>query len=320
MVTRETKLGIIFAIITIIFGGIQPILANARPDILDSHIFSGMSTLLQALIFLPVFLIEFRLNKKKSDPPDLNELKPGHRLYFGKNKWILFIIIGLMFSLAFFFYYEGLLLAGAINGTLAQKSTAFYGLIFGFMLLKERVTKIQIVFSVVLFFGMALAVTQGAFYLLISIDLGVIYGVILILLCCAIWMVGHTCSKPYLNSGITTPSEMMVMRNSISATVLIGTYLFIFGPYHALLIILDPLNAFFYVLMAFVYGANLFCWYQILKYLDVSIGTIIITPQIIVTAFFGTIFLGEAFTIFHLLGLIIIIGSIIVISYQSKSK
>jgi drug/metabolite transporter (DMT)-like permease len=38
-----------------------------------------------------------------------------------------------------------------------------------------------------------------------------------------------------------------------------------------------------------------------------------------VTALFGSIFLGEAFTIFHLIGLIIIIASILVISYGART-
>ncbi|MHA1405196.1 MAG: DMT family transporter [Candidatus Helarchaeota archaeon] len=314
MVKKKTKIGILFAIGSIFLGGIQPIIARARPIVLDAHIFSAMSCLFQALIFIPLVLLEYKLARRNSsESVDVNFLSDsGVKLYFGKSKWILYIIVGVTFSLALFLYYFGLDLAGAINGTLAQKSTAFFGLFYGYLLLREKVTKLQVIFSCVLFFGLVLAVTQGAFFLL-----QVNIGVIIILICSAIWMFGHTCSKPYLSNKITNSSELLIMRNFISAAVLLVTYLIIFGPFH-MIIIFDPVNAMFYILMAVVYGSNLFCWYQIIKYLDVSIGTILITPQLIVTAFFGSIFLGEAFTIFHLIGLIIILSSIIIINYQSR--
>ncbi|HUX99629.1 MAG TPA: DMT family transporter [Candidatus Deferrimicrobium sp.] len=314
MVKKETKLGILFGIVSIFLGGIQPVVARARPVILDPHIFSGMSCLFQALIFIPIFLLEFRLKKKSVSPKVATgkTLNRGSQLYLGKSKWVLFLIVGVVFSLALFLYYFGLDLAGAINGTLAQKSTAFFGLLFGYLILKERINKIQIISCCVLFFGMILAVTQGNFSLL-----QLNFGVVVILICSAIWMVGHTFSKPYLSERVTTSSELLIMRNLISAAVLILTYLMMYGP-SQMLIIFDPTNAMAYIFMGFIYGSNLFCWYQIMKYLDISIGTIIITPQIIVTAFFGSIFLGEAFTIFHLIGLIIIIASILVIGYSAR--
>jgi len=39
----------------------------------------------------------------------------------------------------------------------------------------------------------------------------------------------------------------------------------------------------------------------------------------VVTAFFGSIFLGEAFTIYHLIGLIIMMVSIVVINYKKPT-
>ena len=316
VVTRETKIGIIFAIISNFIGGFQPVWANLRPIGLDSHIFSAMSCLFQALIFFPILLIEIIYNKKNSKEINLDSemaKKPQYRLFFGKSKWMLFLIIGTLFSLVMFLYYYGLSLAGSINGTLGVKTTVIFGLIYGFLLLKEEISKIQIVFSILLFFGMILAVTQGAFQLL-----QINFGVIIILICASIWMIGHTMTKPYLTFKITSSSEILVMRNAISGTILIVTYLIFFGPH--IIIIFYPLYAYFYIIMAAIYGTNLFCWYQILKYLDVSVGTILITPQLIVTSFFGTIFLQEPFTIFHLIGLIIMCVSIVAMNYKPLIK
>ncbi|TFF89430.1 MAG: DMT family transporter [Promethearchaeota archaeon] len=316
MIKRETKLGFLFAVLANIFGGIQPVIANLRPETFDSFLFAGITAVIQIIVILPIFIIKIKILKTNQNKVK-NLENPSHksfRFYFGKSKWYLFIIIGTMFSLVMFLYYSGLYIAGSINGTLALKSTAFFGLLFGFLLLKEKVTYIQIIFSSILFFGLILAVTQGNFNLL---ELNI--GVILILICAAIWMIGHTCSKPYLQNNITSSSELLIWRNIFSACILLSLYVLIFGPNQFISLLSDPTNAFFYIICGIIYAGNLFSWYQIIKYLDISLGTILITPQVIVSAIFGTIF-GEKFTYYHLIGLIIIIISIIIINWESKRK
>ncbi|MHA1263671.1 MAG: DMT family transporter [Candidatus Helarchaeota archaeon] len=315
MVRREIKLGLFFAGIANIVGGFQPVWANMRPPELDAHLFSGMSTLFQAFIFLPIFLFEyffFTKSKRTARPKKSQSSNPSdasYRLIFGSSKIILFIVIGTLFSVVLFLYYYGLYLAGSINGTLALKSTAIFGIVFGFFLLKEEVTKLQIGFAVILFFGMTLAITQGDFNLL---QLNI--GVIIILICAAIWMVGHAFSKPYLTKGIITSSELVLMRNIFSSAVLLLSYYFMFGD--QILIVLSPNFALYYILMGVIYGFNLFCWYKMLQYLDISMASILITPQLIVTAYFGSLLLDEPFTVFHLIGLIIMLFSILGMNYK----
>jgi drug/metabolite transporter (DMT)-like permease len=70
--------------------------------------------------------------------------------------------------------------------------------------------------------------------------------------------------------------------------------------------------------MGAAYGAGLYCWYKTLSYLDVSKATILFSPTPIITAIFAMLFLGELFTIFHLIGLIIIIVSIVIIVKQKE--
>ncbi len=248
---RNTKYGLIYAIVSIFAGGIIPVIANARPIGLDSHIFSGMSSLFQVLFFLPILFFEGWLNNRKSDDTEKEvRIRSDDKFYFGKSKWRLYIIVGLCTSVIYFLYFEGLLLAGAINGFLALKTTVIFGLLYGYLLLKERITKIQVVFAVVLFFGLILAVTQGAFHLL-ELNL----GVILILVCAGLWMVVHTCTKPYLSNEIASVSGLVIARNSISAAVLVGSYVILFGE--QISIILDPANAFF--ILSWGYFMELVC-------------------------------------------------------------
>ena len=70
--------------------------------------------------------------------------------------------------------------------------------------------------------------------------------------------------------------------------------------------------------MGTVYGLGLFFWYKTLSYLDVSNATIVLSPTPIVTAIFATLLLGAIFTIFHLIGSVIVILSIIIIVKQKR--
>ena len=65
--------------------------------------------------------------------------------------------------------------------------------------------------------------------------------------------------------------------------------------------------------MGLVYGIGLFCWYKTLSYLDVSKATMLFSPTPLITAIFATFLLGDNFTIFHLVGTIIVVISLIVI-------
>lgn len=70
--------------------------------------------------------------------------------------------------------------------------------------------------------------------------------------------------------------------------------------------------------MGIFYGFDLLFWYKSLSYLDFSKAAVVVSPMPLLTALFATIILGETFTIFHLIGALIIISSIIMIVRQKK--
>jgi drug/metabolite transporter (DMT)-like permease len=83
-------------------------------------------------------------------------------------------------------------------------------------------------------------------------------------------------------------------------------------------IILDFDYSVFFILMGVDYGFSLFLWYKTLTYIGIGKASIINSLTPIVTSFFSWLILGEAFTIFHLIGTIIIIFSIYVIVREKK--
>jgi drug/metabolite transporter (DMT)-like permease len=230
---------------------------------------------------------------------------------YKKNK-LLLIFVGSAFGFGMILFFIGYQLAGAINGSLAQKATVFFSLLFGWLILHEKITKKQILFSGILFLGLILAVTQGSFNIL---EINV--GVLILLLLSGIWMFTHSLTKPILDKNEATPIQMVFIRNAVGGVILISTY-FVFFPIENIKLLLDLVNIFWFCAMGTVYSIGLFCWYKTLAYLDVNKASLLYSPTLIITAIFSTILLREIFTILHLIGTIIIILSIIMIVREKK--
>ncbi len=311
--SNDLRKGLIFGIIGIVLIGFQPIVANSAMFI-DSHAFAAMTCLIEAIIFLPIMLLELKVNKSRYDGNTELLVNKSILKSLKKNFWLL-IFIGIIFSVNQLLFFVGYRLAGAINGSLTQKTSVFFGLLYGYLLLKEKISRLQIVFSIVLFFGLVIAITQGSLNFL-AFNIDILIGVLLVLLITALWMFGHTLTKNLFSKKEFTPIQMVFVRNVLSGFILISTFL-IFSPL-GLSVFYNSLNWFFFIVMGTVYGVGLFFWYKTLSYLDVSNATIVLSPTPIVTAIFATIMLGEHFTIFSLIGSVIVILSIAIIVKQKK--
>jgi drug/metabolite transporter (DMT)-like permease len=310
----NTKKGLLFGGLGVIIVGFQPIVANARPQSLDAFIFAAMTCVVEAIMFFPLMIMEIKKNKSNTFDPNRPVSQSTVLQNWKKNTWLL-IIIGIIFGLNQLLFFIGYNLAGAINGSLTQKTSVFFGLIFGVLILKERITKVQIIFSIILFFGLFLAITQGSF--LGSYKSNIVIGVLILLFITILWMLGHTLTKSMFDRNEMTPTQMVFVRNIISGIILFIVYIIIF-PIENLSVFNDPVNLFFFIAMGVVYGSGLFCWYKTLSYLDVSKATIVISPTPIITSVFASFLLGEVFTLFHLIGTFLVIISIIIIVNQKK--
>ncbi|MHA1147420.1 MAG: DMT family transporter [Promethearchaeota archaeon] len=310
---KNLKKGLLFGILGVFSIGFQPIVANMRPLELDAYIFAAMTVIFEAVIFFPLMLME-RRNIKSNFKKNLITEEDYNSLLNGYKKHVpLLIFIGLAFGIGMILYFIGYRLAGTINGSLAQKSTVFFALVFGVLIMNEKIKKTQIIFSLILFFGLILAVTQGSFNLL-TLNI----GVTVILLLSFMWMFTHAITKKYiLDNKEGTPSEMVFSRNLISGIILFSTYFF-FYPLENVKFFYDPMNWFWFISMGAVYGFGLYCWYQCLLNLDTSKASILMAPTPIATAVFAVIFIGEPFTLFHIFGTLLIIISIYMIVSSKK--
>ena len=293
--------------ISLFLVSLQPIVAISRPRVLDVYIFAAMTCIIEATIFFPLMLIERQkikseIEKKPSKSDEMLSFLNGWK----KNKKML-LYIGINFGIAQILFFAAYQFAGAINGSLAQQTTIIFALIFGFLINHEKISKTQILFSIILLFGLALATTQGNFNLL-EINIGVLFMLITAML----WMLAHTFTKPILDRNESTSIQIVFIRNVISGVFLISTY-FIFFPLENINIIFNPINQLFFIMMGLLYGFDVLFWYKCLNHIEVSKASVIVSPMPILTAFFAFLILGESFTIFHLIGTIIIIFSIMII-------
>jgi drug/metabolite transporter (DMT)-like permease len=307
MTNENYRKGVLFGIIGVILIGFQPIIALSRPAEIDMMIFVAMTCLIQALLFFPIMMMERK--KIRSDYEEgLFAFNEKESLLYGYKKNIIFILfLGTIFAVANFLFFVAIELAGAINASLAAKTSIFFALLFGYLINKEKISSTQIIFIFLIFFGLLVAITQS--FNLLEFNIGV--GIMII--SSALYVLAHSLTKPVFDRKELTPIFLVCVRNALSGIILISIYLFLF-PIENINLIFKPVNFSFFFLMGAVSSIALFFYYLAMKYLDVSKSTILMSPTPIVTALFALMILGELFTIFHLIGAIIIIFSIIIIA------
>lgn len=310
------KKGITFGSIGVFLIGLQPVISIARPSVIDPFMFAAMTALVEALIFLPLYFLKRRkLIQNKNNAFDLQIRDSLLNGWKKKKNLNLLITIGLMFSVIPILLYIGFDIAGAINSSLTLKSEIIFALLFGVIFLKEkRISKVQIIFCIVLFIGLLIAITEGSFNLL---EFNV--GVIILTISVALFTFFHTYTKSGFDRNEIFPTQVVFVRNLMSGIILFTLYVIIF-PIENLLLILDFENYIFFILMGVDYGFSLFLWYKTLTYIEIGKASIINSLTPIVTAFFSWVILGDLFTIFHLFGTLIIIFSIFIIVREKKIK
>ncbi|MBN1803059.1 MAG: DMT family transporter [Candidatus Lokiarchaeota archaeon] len=315
--------GLLFGLASIIMVGFQPIVVSSWKIAIDLtsysedlqipalYLFSAMTCLFEALLFFPIMLIDRKMILVNQSKENIENVKENFLLNGWKKRKLILVYVGLTFGIGQLLFTIGYYHAGPINGALAQKSTVIFTLIFGYLIMKEKITKTQILFSLILLIGLIFTVTQGSFNVL---EFNI--GVLLLLILAAMWMLAHAITKRYiLDEKNSTSTQIVFMRNAISSIILLASFLIFFSPTIEFLFG-NPINILYYFLMGLTYSSGLFFWYKTLSLLDASKATILVSPTPIVTAIFSVIMLGETFTIYHLIGSIIVIMSIVIIVKQ----
>jgi len=307
--------GLINGIITVLLIGLQPVISLSRPPIIDAFTFSTITALFMAIIFFPLFLIErFKLkNLVKTESNDrIRSLLSGWKQ---PRNIRLLVGIGIVFSIVPLLLIVGYDLAGAVNSSLALKSEVIIALLSGYIFLNEkRISKIQIFFCIILILGLFIAITQG-FSELFEINIGVLIIVVAVI----IFTITHAFTKSGFDRNEISPIQVVFIRNVLSGTILLFTYL-VFFPLEGLVTVFKPEYLIYPFVMALDWGFSLLFWYRTLSYLQIGKAGVIMSLTPITSAIFSWIILGDEITYFHLIGITIVIVSIYMIVREKKNE
>lgn len=327
----KLKKGLLFGLMGVVAESFLPIVTNSRPTVLDPIYFAWFTLIFETLFIFPVMLLEKTISKKNvlSDPvkkgslvkaisaeekailetPETVSTSSPQNLFY-PTKFRIFganILIGIIFSIALIIHYYALQSSGAILGSIVLKSSILYSMLLGWMFLKERVSRSQLIYTVFLLMGVIYSLTEG-FTAIVSVNVG---GLILLLVP-LLWMVGHLFTKFLMRHEIGQPMEIVFWRVFIGAG-LVGLFYWIVFPNKEILLFMEWQNLQFLMLGGFVYCCIHVCWYKVIQFIDLSKSTVIYALTPIITSILSTVILKETFSLFYLVGIGMVIFSIIMI-------
>ena len=93
---------------------------------------------------------------------------------------------------------------------------------------------------------------------------------------------------------------------------------FLFNPIEKIQTIFIPENLVNIILISGTYAIGHYCWYNSMKNIDLALSSSIQALQPIITSVLAFFILQEQFTVYHLIGLIVITSSILIIFYDKN--
>lgn len=295
------KRGFLYGVITLIAVSFQPIIIRLSPEELDPLLYSFFLVIIEALLVLPIMIPESIKKRAKSE-----DNRNRNKLEFKRDLW-RFIVIGGVFALAQVLFIFGFRNSDTITGSIAVKSAIIFMLIAGWIFLKERASKLQMFMTGIIIISLIFVLTEGS---LTNIEIS--SGTIILLFVPLLWTIGHTLTKPLLLKDMIIPSQVIFLRTFIVAIFLFIAY-FTTNPLDQFLLIFKPENIISVLLIAGTYVIGHYFWYSSIKHIDLAMATSIQAIQPILTSIMAALILQEIITIFQLVGLIFITGSIFVI-------
>ncbi|WP_324735822.1 DMT family transporter [Thermococcus sp. SY098] len=277
---QEAK-GTLFAFIALILVGIEPVVIKSNP--VNPLSFAAFSALFASLILWVMILPSGKWR-------ELKEI-PGHL-----HKAFLVGLFGT--ALAYIAYSYGARMSTAINASLITRSEVLYSFVLSYLFLRERITKKQLVLSLIILLGIVLVITQGRF-------IEPKRGDVLLLLTPLFWQIGHTIAKQLKYS----PYLIATLRNTFGGLILLVLALSFDLEFTKLAVAEGVIIALTQVL-----------WYSAIRLINLSKATAIITPAPAV-AIGLSILLGENFTVYHAIGfMLIMIGTLGVSKIKSERR
>ncbi len=221
------------------------------------------------------------------------------RAYMAKFFWIG--VVGTSIPVVMIAY--GVSLSMISNSFLLQ-TEFIYSMLLGYILLRERITKVQIFLTLLSFLGVTLILTNGVIR---SINV----GDILLLIAPLFYQLGHTIAKGVLRR--FDPLIVVMYRLLIAGLVL----LFI-----SIMLGWEPISEFsrhteailiaFYASLRYSFGNSL--WYYGVKHINLSKATSIMIAYPLVSTILAALMIGETLSTVKLIGISLVFFSTLKLS------
>lgn len=285
------KQGVYFALITSVISGVSIFLNKfAVNEIKPPLYFTSLKNLIVSGLVLSMFIL-------------MRKFKDIKKLKLKEVKYLLAIgIIG--GSLPFYLYFEGLSRVSSINGAIIHKTLVIWVALLAIPLLKEKISKLQILGVSMLFLSnLVVGGFKGFEYS---------YGEFLVLIATLLWGVENILAKKVLKS--VDPDIVVLFRMGLGSLILtIFTLLTVPGVV-AKTLSLNFQQIFWIVLtslLLFLYVKN---WYKALKYSSAIFVTSVLVSSTLITNILSAIFVTHSWnfslsfqSIFILLGVLIFV-------------
>lgn len=139
-----------------------------------------------------------------------------------------------------------------------------------------------------------------------------------------LWIIGHSLTKPLLESQTISPFQIILIRTGIMVFIFFFLSIVIYGFSSTLNQLIEFPMLKFSLFMGITYFFMHFSWYNSITTISISYASALVTPSPIITVVLATMFLGDSFEFYHLVGLIISIiclyGLIMVNNTSNKKK
>lgn len=140
---KETK-GTFLAFLGMFLYGLEPVVIKANST--NPMSFAALSALMASLILFPIVFSTSGWKEVKKNPQHI-------------PKTVLVGVFGT--ALAYIAYSYGVRISTAINASLITRAEVFFSFVLSYLILREKITKKQALYSILIFIGIFLVITQG---------------------------------------------------------------------------------------------------------------------------------------------------------------
>lgn len=288
---RREKEGVILVLICVFIHGAQPILGKYGVSFVQPLFFASITNLIAAVSL--IFVILFR----RESP-----------LLLIRSKYFLSLLaigfFGSTLSNILFFY--GIRLTSGINSAILLQVEPIYALIIGYLLLEEKISYRQIIFTLLIILGTLMVIYQGTAKLN--------WGDILVLLTPLCYQIGHFFSKQLLNKTEISPLFIAAGRTFFGGSILfLLNQLFGINEFNIIAQKNIMLILAFYGVV--IYALTYITFYAAIKRINLSKASAIISVYPAVSIILARFILKEVPDFYQLSGFFIIITGIFCLSH-----